>query len=305
MATYNPAVNDRSGEIRAAGLADAFRSFAGYGMQGLQAGRENRQRTEDMAFRREMFGAEQDARERQFAMANARDQQRFAMEMQGQQMAQAERKALAEERKAEALAEADGLTAAVLQSFGPRISEDERARVAAMPPQARKAWALTQSKLIPQLAEEERNQSPLQFTTPPGAPGMGVISQGGKFMGSYTIPQPKPAEMPSPEFLGVNASGEAVYGTFGMGSDGKLQALTVPVPGVQKSTPRPVQPQVVYQADDKGNKAPYIMMPHQGGFRIEPFEVNKTYQVGGQGPQSPAPSAPAAPAASPRPYYIR
>ena len=303
MATYNPAVNDRSGEIRAAGLADAFRTFGSYGMQGMQWGRDNRQRAEDMAFKREMFSADQAAQERQFAMANARDQQRFAMEMQSHQMAQAERKAMAEERKASSMAEADGLTAAVMQSFGSRISEDERARVAAMPPQARKAWALTQSKLIPQIAEEERNRSPMEFTSPPGAPNMGIVRQAGQFKGMYTIPQPEPARIPPPDIEGVDpVTGEMVRGWFEPGADGSLGVKTIKIPGVKASATQPVNPRF-FDGGADGNGVPILtgVLPVPGGIRVERLEPGKTYPIGGAQSPSPAPATPP----SSLPYYKR
>ena len=305
MATYNPAVNDRSGEIRAAGLADAFKSFAGYGMQGLQAGRENRQRTEDMAFKREMFGAQQAAQEKQFAMANARDQQRFAMEMQGQQMAQAERKAMAEERKAESLAEADGLTAAVLQSFGSRISEDERTRVAAMSAPGRKAWALATSKFIPQLAEEERNQSPMEYTSPPGAPHIGIARQGGQYKSMYTIPQPEAATFPKPDVEQIDkATGEMVHGWFQPGPDGTPVLRTIRTPGVLSASPRPERPPTIVPGgqDDKGNPLFRAWVPGPGGYQLKQVTPDTVIPFGGSSPQSPAPSTPAA---SPRPYFNR
>lgn len=303
MATYNPAVNDRSGEIRAAGLADAFKSFATYGTQGMQWGRDNRQRTEDMDFKREMFGAQQAAQEQQFAMANARDQQRFAMEMQSQQMAQAERKAMAEERKAESLAEADGLTAAVLQSFGPRISEDERTRVAAMSAPGRKAWAMAQAKFIPQLIEDEQKRLPITFPPLPG--GGGAIMQGSQFLGQYSGGQQRPVD---PEKLGVDpVTGAPVYGRLVSGQDGQLgyERVAVP-PGVVADAPRPERterPQFMNTGTDKdGNPLVMGILPVPGGVRFDRLEPGKTYPVGGSSPQSPAPSTPAA---SPRPYFTR
>jgi len=293
MATYNPAVNDRSGEIRAAGLADAFRTFGSYGMQGMQWGRDNRQRTEDMAFKREMFGAQQAAQEQQFAMANARDQQRFAMEMQTQQMAQDERKALAAERKAESLAEADGLTAAVLQSFGPRISEDERTRVAAMSAPGRKAWALATSKFIPQILENERNQSPMQFSSPPGAPGTGVMMQGGRFMGSYSIPQPEAATFPKPDVEQIDkATGEMVHGWFQPGPDGTPVLRTVRTPGVVSAAPRPERPptMVPMGQDDKGKPLFGTFVPSSGGFKFQQITPDTVIPFGR--PAAPSAAAP-------------
>jgi hypothetical protein len=294
MATYNPAVNDRSGEIRAAGLADAFKSFATYGTQGMQWGRDNRQRTEDMAFKREMFGAQQAAQEQQFAMANARDQQRFAMEMQSQQMAQDERKAMAAERKAESLAEADGLTAAVLQSFGPRISEEERARVAAMSAPGRKAWALATSKFIPQILEDERNQSPMQFSSPPGAPGTGVMMQGGRFMGSYSIPQSEAATFPKPDVEQIDkATGEMVHGWFQPGPDGTPVLRTVRTPGVVSASPRPDRPPTIVQGgqDKEGNPLFRAWVPGPGGYQLKPVTDDTVIPFGGARGQSPAPAA--------------
>lgn len=290
MATYNPAVNDRSGEIRAAGLADAFKSFAGYGMQGMQWGRDNRQRAEDMAFKREMFGAEQAAQEQQFAMANARDQQRFAMEMQSQQLAQAERKAMAEERKAEAMAEADGLTAAVLQSFGPRISEDERARVAAMPPQARKAWALTQSKLIPQILQDEQTRMPI--TTQPLPGGGGAILQGSRFLGQYSGPQQQ--RTMEPEKIGIDqATGQPVYGSFGIGPDGQLAFQRAPLPpGVVAAAPRQDRPPTLVPIgpDEKGNQLFGTLVPDVGGFKFQQVAPGTVIPSGVSRGQSPAPA---------------
>jgi len=303
MATYNPAVNDRSGEIRAAGLADAFKTFAGYGMQGMQWGRDNRQRTEDMAFKREMFGAQQAAQEQQFAMANARDQQRFAMEMQSQQMAQDERKAMAAERKAESLAEADGLTAAVLQSFGPRISEEERARVAAMPPPARKAWALTQSKLIPQLLQDEQTRLPITTLPLPG--GGGAIMQGPRFLGQYSgAQQQRPME---PEKIGIDqATGQPVYGSFGLGPDGQLAFQRAPLPpGVVAAAPRPERPptMVPMGQDKEGNPLFGTLVPDVGGFKFQQVAPNTVIPFGQRQPAAPSASAPSS--SGSRPYYSR
>jgi hypothetical protein len=285
MPSYNPQVTDRSGEIRAAGLAQAMQGFGNYGMQGLDWARQSRQRQEDQDWRREMFASQQQAQERQFQLANARDQQRFAMEMQGRQFEMNERKAAAADRKAEAAAEADGLTAAVLQSFGEQISPAEQARVAAMPPGARKAWAMTQAKLIPDMMEVKRRQdeasAPLSFQSPPGG-GIGLIMQGNRFLGSFSKPQ---SRLMDPERVGTDAAGAPVYGVWGVGEDGApvMQRVEIP-PGVYDKPPeppeKPAMPRVFQGTDKEGNPVYTGLVPVAGGVQLQQLEYGKTIPIG-------------------------
>lgn len=283
MSQYNPQVTDRSGEIRAAGLAQAIQGFGNYGMQGLDWARQNRQRQEDQDWKREMFASQQQAQERQFQLANARDQQRFAMEMQGRQFEMNERKAAAADRKAEAAAEADGLTAAVLQSFGEQISPAEQARVSAMPPGARKAWAMTQAKLIPDMMEDARKkaeaEAPISVQTPEGT-GVGIITQGNKIHGFFNRPQPRPME---PEQIGTDAFGAPVYGVWGVGDDGmpKMQKVDIPAgvyarPPVQQDAPR------VFQGQSAEDGKPVFagLVPVAGGYQLQQLEYGKTIPMG-------------------------
>ena len=307
MPSYNPQVTDRSGEIRGAGLAAAMQAFGNYGMQGLNWARENRQRQEDQDWRREMFSAQQSAQERQFQLANARDQQRFAMEMQGRKFEMDERKAAAAERRSEAAAEADGLTAAVLQSFGEQISPDEQARVAAMPPGARKQWALTQAKLIPDLMQEKRqlaqDAAPLSFPTAPGG-GLGLIMKGDRFLGSYSTPQQK---IPEPEKIGLDAAGAPVYGVWGVGPDGMpaLQRVDVPAGVYAEKPPATQVPRVFQGQPDASSGLPSFagLVPVQGGYQLQQLKYGETIPAPGQQAISP-PMAPR-PVDAVRPIYKR